>query len=372
MGALDRFLPSPRLSELDAIDVGVPVERAFATLEDLDLGSLPIAQALFAARAIPDRIAGRAPEPWDLRLKTLRASQHGFRMLHLEPGRGFVIGAIGKVWEPVIPFVDVEADAYAAYAAPGEAKVAWELRADPLTTSTSRISIEVRVTTTDDASWRRFQRYFALIGPFSRWIRKLMLRHVAARLGTPEDAESTMTLPGDGLVPHAMASHTDAITIEAPPARVWPWLVQMGADRAGWYSYDALDHGGAPSARTIDPKLAHVEVGQVLQALPDESGGFTVAEVVPERALVLWGAFDADSNEPVKLGDPIPALHWQVSWAFVLEPIGTRATRLRVRVRADWAPERLVWRARMGLLAHHFMEHEQLRNLKERAERTSS
>lgn len=368
MGRLDAFIPTPRLRELDTIDVGVPVDRAFETIRTLDLGELGIARGLFALRALPDHLAGRAPEPWDLRMTTLVASQHGFRLLAEEPGRGFVVGAIGKVWEPVIPFVDVPSDAYAAYAAPDEAKVAWELRADPLTTTTSRLSMEVRVTTTDDASWDRFRAYFALIGPFSRLIRKLMLRHVAHQLGTPEDAESTMALPGDELVPTAMAAHTDAITIEAPPERVWPWLVQMGAERGGWYSYDPLDNAGRPSATKLDPALAHLEVGQVLQALPGASGGFTVARIDPERALVLWGAFDSDTNQAVVLGDAMPAHHWRVSWAFVLEPQGSDATRLRVRVRGDWAPEHLVWRARASLFAHRFMEHEQLRNLKARAE----
>ncbi len=368
MATLDAFIPSPRLREVDSVDVGIPLDAAFRALESLDLGSLPIAKALFAARAIPERLAGRDPEPWDLRMKTIMASTHGFRLLHVEPGRGFAVGAIGRVWEPVIPFVDVDPAAYAAYAEPGEAKVCWELRADPVTSATSRITMEVRVTTTDEASWPRFTRYFALIGPFSRLIRRLMLARVARSLGTAADAEAALALPGDALIPDALAGHTDAITIDAAPARVWPWLLQMGADRAGWYAYDWLDNAGRPSLTTLDPALTRLELGQTIPVLPGSKDGFTVAAIEPERALVLAVALDLDTGTPITMAGPMPPRFWRVTWAFVLEPTASGGTRLLVRVRGDWAPEHLVWRARAELTVHHFMERAQLRHLKERAE----
>src|SRR5262249_55055205 len=156
-----------------------------------------------------------------------------------------------------------------------------------------------------------FRRYFFLIGPFSRLIRRMMLHHVARELGTPELAESTMPLAGDAFVPSAMATHTDAITIEAPPERVWPWLLQMGGDRAGWYSWDALDHGGMPSAREIDPRLAHLSVGDLLHALPDAKDGFRVLAIEPERALVLGNAIDLDTDRTLSPSDPMPPHHWR-------------------------------------------------------------
>ncbi|HEY6689139.1 MAG TPA: hypothetical protein VI094_23345 [Propionibacteriaceae bacterium] len=52
-----------------------------------------------------------------------------------------------------------------------------------------------------------------------------------------------------------------AVTIEAPPERVWPWLVQMGYDRAGWYSWDRLDNGGRPSVDRIYPEWQEVKLG---------------------------------------------------------------------------------------------------------------
>ena len=62
---------------------------------------------------------------------------------------------------------------------------------------------------------------------------------------TPEEAHRP--LPGDEVIPHPIGSQTHAITIDMPPDQVWPWLVQMGCGRAGWYSYDLLDNGGRPS-----------------------------------------------------------------------------------------------------------------------------
>ena len=56
-------------------------------------------------------------------------------------------------------------------------------------------------------------------------------------------------------------SFTHAIDLAAPPDRVWPWLVQMGAERAGWYSWDLLDNGDCPSPRPVqDPELGSVVV----------------------------------------------------------------------------------------------------------------
>jgi hypothetical protein len=80
--------------------------------------------------------------------------------------------------------------------------------------------------------------------------------------------EATRPLPGDELVAGAKIRWTHAVTIQARRADVWPWLVQMGCRRAGWYSYDGLDNGGAPSAKRITPELQQVRVGDVFPMTP--------------------------------------------------------------------------------------------------------
>jgi hypothetical protein len=75
------------------------------------------------------------------------------------------------------------------------------------------------------------------------------------------DAEIAMTIPGDELQTQPIFNATRAITIKAPQEKVWPWLVQMGYKRAGWYGLDLLDNAGIPSARQIVPELQQLAVG---------------------------------------------------------------------------------------------------------------
>jgi hypothetical protein len=82
--------------------------------------------------------------------------------------------------------------------------------------------------------------------------------------------EAVRPLPGDELVADAKVRWNHAVTIRARPAEIWPWLVQMGCQRAGWYSYDGLDNGGVRSADRVVPELQQVQVGDVL---PDGARG---------------------------------------------------------------------------------------------------
>ena len=98
---------------------------------------------------------------------------------------------------------------------------------------------------------------------------------------TPGEMLSRM--PGDDLVPHAQfqctRAVTRAVTIDAPPVAVWPWLVQVGCGRAGWYSNDLLDNLGCPSAREILPELQHLEVGQWVPMAPTPPSQTTALRV---------------------------------------------------------------------------------------------
>ena len=91
-------------------------------------------------------------------------------------------------------------------------------------------------------------------------------------------------LPGDDVVAEPVASETRGITIDAPPEHVWPWLVQMGFGKAGWYSYDRLDQRGK-SADGIVEAWQTLEVGDIVPTHP--GGGFEVVEPRPGPGLVL-------------------------------------------------------------------------------------
>lgn len=98
--------------------------------------------------------------------------------------------------------------------------------------------------------------------------------------------ERQRVLPGDTLIPDAKTIVMHAITIAAPLERVWPWLVQMVAGRAGWYSDDWVDNGRRPSAVTILPELQHLAPGNVMPSLPGAEDSFVVAIVEAERDLI--------------------------------------------------------------------------------------
>ena len=96
--------------------------------------------------------------------------------------------------------------------------------------------------------------------------------------------EATRGLAGDAVVPNPVASETRGITIDASPEHVWPWLVQMGFGKAGWYSYDRLDMRGRSADGIVDVWQT-LKVGDIVPTHP--GGGFEVVEIDPGRSLVL-------------------------------------------------------------------------------------
>ncbi len=159
------------------------------------------------------------------------------------------------------------------------------------------------------------------------------------------DAEVERTLPGDGLVPHAKHGYTQAITIHAPTAEVWPWILQIGYRRGGWYSHDGLhrllgvagsvDDEGR-SAERIIPELQDLKVGDQIEIGPGM--GYRVVEIQPERALVLLARLDMEAWRSLEEGEPLPERYMLSSWVWYLEEMDEGRTRLIVRVRSDYSP----------------------------------
>jgi hypothetical protein len=370
--ALDRVLPTPRLLEIDRIEVAIPPERAWRIIRHADFGRRSsLVRALFELRTLPSRVLGMAHEELHLRIDELRstAGKPGFQVLIDEPSE-VVVGAIGKVWQADIPFVHVDdATAFAAFAEPGFVKVAWALRVEPWGEADTRVIFEVRVDATDSESWSRFRTYFRAIGPGSRFIRRTLLSGLAHDLGTPESKEAERPLPGDELLPDARAQLTHGIDIAATPDRIWPWLVQMGCDRAGFYSIDLLDNEGRRSAREVHPELQHLRVGQTLPAKRGSDEGFEVLRLEENRALVLGGLWDGDRGRQLPFAAARPESFWQVTWSFALEPLDAQTTRLHVRARAAHPPSG-AFHASWIRPVHALMESAQLHGLKSRVEGT--
>jgi hypothetical protein len=171
--------------------------------------------------------------------------------------------------------------------------------------------------------------------------------------------EAIGQLPGDDLMPRAQYRATRAITIDAPPHAVWPWLVQVGCVRAGFYGNDLLDNLGHPSATTILPAFQGLKVGQWVPMSP--------AATPTDRTALKVHSFDAEKW-----------LLWtkpDSTWVWSLTPSGTCGTRLVTRIHAayDWTHPLM---ALFGVLLMEFgdfaMLRRMLRGIKQRAGNAAS
>lgn len=148
------------------------------------------------------------------------------------------------------------------------------------------------------------------------------------------DEEVARILPGDELVPHPEVNLTRAVTVQASPAGVWPWLVQMGQGRGGYYSYDWLENLmmglKMKNARSIHPEWQHLNVGDIIAAEPGGKG-FKVLVVEPERTLVVGSIQPDDEGVFEGFKQMFPAF----TWAFVLDPVDREHTRLISRLRGQ-------------------------------------
>ncbi len=168
-------------------------------------------------------------------------------------------------------------------------------------------------------------------------------------------AEISAAMAGDSRLPRAQFQATRGITIDAAPEAVWPWLVQVGCLRAGWYSNDLLDNLGHPSATTILPALQQLEVGQWVPMSPKPPP--------TERTALRVDSFEIDRW-----------LLWtkpESTWAWQLTPTAGNGTRLVTRIHAvyDW---RHPLSALLGVVLMEFgdfaMMRRMLRGIKMRAE----
>jgi len=199
-----------------------------------------------------------------------------------------------------------------------------------------------------------------------------VLHHLGRTSGST-DAERHARLPGDALVsdPGVVTDH--AVTIDAPPEAVWPWLAQMGWGRGGWYTARWVDvllfPGNRPSAERVHPEWQHLERGErVLDGDPATECWFVVEEVEPPRHLVLHST----SHLPPAVRDRFgAAIDW--SWAFVVRPVATGRARLHFRTRARLAPRWLSFGYRALLVpADHVMARQMLHGIAARAERSAA
>jgi hypothetical protein len=175
------------------------------------------------------------------------------------------------------------------------------------------------------------------------------------------DREVHKPLAGDEVVPHPMLETTHAVTIDTSAQEIWPWLVQMGhyragfyADRSWWDKYsdkylrslsrkEAEESGygfrEVPSAERLIPEFQDLKVGDAILDGPPGSAFFTVRLLEPNRALVLYSDSHLRFMVPRYIREnPRYGIYGEFTWAFVLEQKMEKKTRLIVRTRASYGP----------------------------------
>ncbi len=198
----------------------------------------------------------------------------------------------------------------------------------------------------------------------------LGLRHWCLRWGTT-DAEVHAALPGDNLFPSYASEATHAITIHASPQKIWPWLMQIGQDRSGFYSYTIFEDAfgcDMPEVQRLVPGWKPRAPGETVWFCdPKKYGGqgkMIPAIVEPARAFAMVSPKDWQNLQAGgRAHDGF--------WSFTLEPISDGQTRLIARVRGGTPPTlmsrlagRLFWEP-----AHFVMEQKMLRTIRDLSER---
>jgi hypothetical protein len=176
------------------------------------------------------------------------------------------------------------------------------------------------------------------------------------------NAEVAAPMPCDDFVSRAQFNATRAITIDAPPEEVWPWIAQLGYRRGGFYTYDLVDNAGEPSADRIMEEYQHLAVGDLIPMF-HESHGLTIAYKVDSFQASEWMLWVHRPHE----GEPPDS-----TWSWRLSPLPGGSTRLVTRMKQDyrWQTPRL---AMFNLVLMEFgdfaMERRMLKGIKVRAER---
>lgn len=186
-------------------------------------------------------------------------------------------------------------------------------------------------------------------------------------------AERRTPMPGDELVQHPQVGATHAATIPATPERIWPWLVQVGWHRGGWYTPRWVDvllfPDNWPSAQQILDSYQSLEVGDfVPDGAPETECGFVVRVVEPTERLLL----ESTTHLPLSWRQRgLAHLHW--TWSFRLTPVDDgRATRVVFRWRARTSPWWLTAGAHLVIIpADLVMSRGMLRGLRRRATSTA-
>lgn len=209
-------------------------------------------------------------------------------------------------------------------------------------------------------------------------------------------AEYRQSLPGDELVPHPDLETNHAITIQAPPEKIWPWLVQMGYYRGGWntdstwrdWDYypdrmmrflvredaekSGIGHRDTPTDARVVPELQNLKAGDIILDGPPGTAFFTVAAIEPNRHLILHSNTHLRYLFPKSIREnPTIGVGGEFTWAFYLQRAGENQSRLILRTRGRVEPGwyRSLINAAIPI-ADLFMARKMLRGIRQKVEQS--
>ena len=169
------------------------------------------------------------------------------------------------------------------------------------------------------------------------------------------------SMPGDEVVPRAQFNATRAVTVDAPPERVWPWIVQLGYRRAGFYTYDLIDNASIRSAQRILEEYQHPAAGDLMPMFK-EVHGLAIAYTVTAFETNRWMTW---VHRPQATEEP------DSTWTWRLTPLPSGGTRLVTRMKQDyrWETPRLaLFNFVLMEMGDFAMERRMLMGIKSRAE----
>jgi hypothetical protein len=160
---LDRFMPAYEIVERHHIRVAAPAAVTLDVARDMDLQASPVVRTIIRAREI---ILGAARDHRQRAHGLLEEMQSlGWGVLADVPGREVIVGAVTKPWEANVKFRALPPDRFAAFNEPGYVKIAWTIRADPISETESIFRTETRAIATDSDARDRFRRYWSFVSP---------------------------------------------------------------------------------------------------------------------------------------------------------------------------------------------------------------
>ena len=168
-----------------------------------------------------------------------------------------------------------------------------------------------------------------------------MFRGLRAHWGIPKEL-AERAYPVDDLIEKPRWGWTHGIEIEASVEEVWPWVAQIGQDKAGFYSYQWLENlvgCDIENVEDLHPEWQGLRLGEGLKMHPDMAPA-PIVLIEPERCFAIYSHLDLETGEGIDHKPIVPYAHFlAVSWLFFLEPTSTTTCRFISRFRTDYSDD---------------------------------